>query len=237
MKRMTMPMKLPEVAEIDTGTFRKLQSLVAQGESEVLEFKRKAAHPEKIICEMIAFANTKGGKLLIGVADDGTIPGVKHPEDEIIAIRQALSTFCRPEIKFRYTVMAISPNKYVIEYDILKSRRKLHSFKTADGTKEAYVRFEDKTIRASAEMCQVIRRYSSRRNIKFRYGENESRLMKYLEGKTHINLEGYRTLTGLNRYNASRSLVTLVLADILHITPTDKGDLYRLHSSFAATFR
>ncbi|MEQ8573732.1 MAG: ATP-binding protein, partial [Fulvivirga sp.] len=50
-------------------TFQELKRLVSQGESETLEFKRKVAHPEKIVKEIVAFANTKGGKLLIGVSD------------------------------------------------------------------------------------------------------------------------------------------------------------------------
>ena len=77
-------------------TFQELRRLVSHGESETLEFKRKVAHPEKIVKEIVAFANTKGGKLLIGVSDDGTIPGVKFPEDEIYALNNTIEKLCKP---------------------------------------------------------------------------------------------------------------------------------------------
>ena len=54
-----------------------LKELIAEGESTTLEFKRKFTSPEKIAKEIAAFANTKGGYLLIGVDDDKRIYGVK----------------------------------------------------------------------------------------------------------------------------------------------------------------
>src|SRR3972149_1154519 len=49
---------------------RELLELIEEGESLTCEFKRKFSTTEKIVREMIAFANTKGGYLIIGV-DDG----------------------------------------------------------------------------------------------------------------------------------------------------------------------
>jgi predicted HTH transcriptional regulator len=180
---------------------------------------------------MIAFANTRGGMLLVGVSDDGTIPGVKFPDEEHFVIQQALSRFCRPAIKFSTTLIAVAPNKFVIQYHIRPGRRKLHAY-VANGKKEVYVRHEDKTVQASAEMKQIIRRYSPKKNIKFRYGEHEGLLIKYLELHASISLEHYCELTGLSRYRASKSLVTLVLAHVLDIAPTEKGDRFWLHRSF-----
>ena len=56
--------------------------LIRQGEGQFVEFKKKANHPEKIIKEVVAFANAGGGNLFIGVDDHGTISGLKFPEDE-----------------------------------------------------------------------------------------------------------------------------------------------------------
>ena len=64
----------------DPEKVNQLRRLVSQGEGQHLEFKRKASFPEKIVRELIAFANTEGGTLLIGVDDDKSIPGVKFPE-------------------------------------------------------------------------------------------------------------------------------------------------------------
>src|SRR5688572_24661586 len=76
---------------------QELKRLVAQGESSTLEFKRKASFPDKIVREMIAFANSVGGVLLVGIGDDKSIPGLKHPEDESHVIREALKK-CKPRL-------------------------------------------------------------------------------------------------------------------------------------------
>src|SRR5688572_4742840 len=76
-----------------------LRKLVSRGENASLEFKRKAAYPDKIVREMIAFANTDGGTLLVGVGDDKSLAGLKYPEGESHVIREALKK-CRPSLKF-----------------------------------------------------------------------------------------------------------------------------------------
>ena len=54
---------------------RNLKHLVRHGEGQRLEFKMKVKFPEKIVKELVAFANSDGGHLFIGVSDDGKIEG------------------------------------------------------------------------------------------------------------------------------------------------------------------
>jgi ATP-dependent DNA helicase RecG len=51
-------------------------TLLAQGEHASLEFKTQDVRPEALAKELVAFSNTLGGVVLIGVADDGAIQGV-----------------------------------------------------------------------------------------------------------------------------------------------------------------
>ena len=66
-------MKSHESFSLNPKQVQQLKILVSQGEGASLEFKRKASFPEKIVREMIAFANTKGGIVLIGIGDDGSL--------------------------------------------------------------------------------------------------------------------------------------------------------------------
>jgi hypothetical protein len=50
--------------------------------------------------------------------------------------------------------------------------------------------------------------------------------MKYLEDHKTITFAQFRELTGLNRFKASRKLILLVLANVLKIEATEKGDFY-----------
>ncbi|MCE2996494.1 MAG: helix-turn-helix domain-containing protein [Cyclobacteriaceae bacterium] len=202
-----------------------LRKLAIQGEGIQLEFKRKATHPEKVVREMIAFANTHGGTVLIGVDDDGSLVGVKYPEDEMIEVQRALQN-CKPTLIYNESLFALRENRFVIRLDIPESDRRPHFYAIDKETSETYVRVKDMSIKASAEMQEIIRRTRKKKDIQFTYGDHENQLMKYLEEHKTITLPQFRELTGLNRFKASRKLILLVLADVLKITASEKGDLY-----------
>ncbi|MEM7298756.1 MAG: ATP-binding protein, partial [Bacteroidota bacterium] len=78
-----------------------IRKLILSGEGQFVEFKKKANHPEKIIREVVAFANSGGGHLFIGVDDNGTISGLKFPEDEEYILTKAINELCKPNINFK----------------------------------------------------------------------------------------------------------------------------------------
>jgi predicted HTH transcriptional regulator len=67
-----------------------LRQLVRQGEGQQLEFKLKSNHPDKIMKEVVAFANSEGGKLLIGVADNKELIGLKYPDEDEYIISKSI---------------------------------------------------------------------------------------------------------------------------------------------------
>jgi hypothetical protein len=220
-------MKPQEAFPIDQKQIKHLKVLVAQGEGFHLEFKRKASHPEKIVREMIAFANSKGGILLLGIGDEKTIPGLKHPEDDSHEIRKALRN-CRPALPVKETFIAIGSNRSVIQYEVFESKRKPHFYLLGEHQKESFVRVEDKSIKASREVREISKRSQYNKDIRFHYGDYEQMLMQYLDEHKTITLKKFTELSGLKRFIASKKLVLLVLADVLRITPHEKGDLYSL---------
>jgi predicted HTH transcriptional regulator len=220
-------MKSYEALSADPRQIQRLRKLVSEGEGAQLEFKRKAAFPEKIVHEMIAFANTKGGILLVGIGDDGSIPGLKYPEDDSHLIQQSLK-HCKPPLPVTESAIHIAANRTVLYYEISESTRKPHYFTSQDKAKESFVRVDDKCIRASKEMLEISRRAIKNKDIRFHYGPHEDMLMKYLDENRSITLKKFMEVSGLKRFIASRKLILLVLADVLRITPHEKGDIFSL---------
>ncbi len=218
--------KNSERLTVDLAQIQALKKLVNSGEGYHLEFKRKAAHPDKIAKELIAFANSDGGTMLIGVDDDKSIPGLKYPEEESHAIRNILEKHCRPKLVFTERVIRLSEKHFVLHLDIPKSTRSPHYFVVSQDRKDAFIRFEDKCMRASREMREIIRRSRSKNGVKFTYGDKEDQLIKYLHQTSSISLDEFKKMATLNRSTASKKLVLLVLGHVLKITPTEKGDLY-----------
>jgi predicted HTH transcriptional regulator len=218
--------KPSEAVRVNNDQLRELRKKVAQGEGLYLEFKRKASHPDKIVREIIALANTQGGQLLIGVDDDGSIPGVKYPEEEWHVVREALAQYCKPDLTVNELLIPLSEKKFVLQLDVPQSSKRPHSFKVDSQRLQTFVRYNDQSIKASREMREIIRRSKQKKDIRFHYGEAEKQLMQFLEQEKTITLRQFQKLSKLNLFQASRKLILLVLANVLKITPTEKGDLY-----------
>jgi predicted HTH transcriptional regulator len=215
-----------ESSTYNTRQVQDLRRLVAKGEGSNLEFKRKAAYPDKIVREMIAFANTSGGIVLVGVGDDKTLPGLKYPEGESHVIHEALKK-CRPALTIRETFIPIGNARTIIQYDIPESKKKPH-YQLIEDRKECFVRVNDQSIKASREMREIVERAQRKKDIRFHYGEHEEFLMKYLQEHKTITLKKFVELRELKKFYASKKLILLVLANVLNITPHEKGDLFSL---------
>lgn len=203
---------------------REVKKLAARGEGLHIEFKRKANHPDKIAKEFVAFANASGGALLLGVDDDGTVAGIKHAEGDVHVLREALKK-CKPPLAYTEKTIPLSSSKSIVWYVVPESKTKPHYIAEDDG-KHAYVRVHDKCLKASEQLCEILKRSSKQKNIQFIYGDQEKLLMQYLDVHKTITLSECETLLKINTWKASRKLVLLVLADVLKITPTEKGDVY-----------
>ena len=209
-------------------TARELKALVSNGETDRVEFKRKVAFPEKIAREVIAFANSGGGNLLIGISDDKQILGIKYPEEESYELNKTLRAVCRPAVQFTMEVIPVTEKKFVLNYYIPDSRRKPHYLIEGSGrdSRKSYIRLHDKSVQASEEMQKILRNSRSRHGVTIKYTENEKRLLKYLEDHQNITLDRFSEEAAVSRKEASGILVNLVSAKILRIIPGENEDLF-----------
>src|SRR5712664_591347 len=79
--------------------FHDVNLLIEEGEGFAVEFKRRISSPEKIARTVISFANTKGGTILFGVDDDGSIVGVESEKSEVELVEIAGREFTDPRIR------------------------------------------------------------------------------------------------------------------------------------------
>ena len=205
---------------------RKIRRLAAQGEHLHLEFKRKANHPNRIVREMVAFANTEGGSLLIGVDDDGEIHGTKTPYEDEFALVEELKKRVKPQLRIKIARSPVTTRRAVLVFEVRESRRKPH-FVLEEGHKQAYVRVDDMSVQASREMVALMRSSRSK-GVKIEFGEQEKRLLRYLDEVSQTTLEETQKRLALSRRQASQMLITLVRAGLLGIRATPEQDIYFL---------
>jgi predicted HTH transcriptional regulator len=103
-----------------------LRKLISEGEGVTLDFKKTITSCEKIAKTMVSFANNKGGRLLIGVADDGTIKGVKSEDEERYMITKAAHFYARPALEPAFEEVYYD-DKIVLVAEIEPSDTKPHT--------------------------------------------------------------------------------------------------------------
>jgi len=208
-------------------TLQEVANLAKQGEGLHIEFKKKVAHPEKIVKEIIAFANTEGGHLLIGVDDDGTVSGQRFVEEDVFLLDKAIAQMIQPPLVYQKFHLPINAKKGVAVYRIERSPARPHYY-YEDKRKRAFIRVADRSVQASKEVWEILKKQKKEKDVFFKYGEKEDALMKILKEKPSITLQEYILLAKLPRFVASRTLVKMVLANVLKIIPQEGEDVYVL---------
>jgi len=214
-------------------TLYELHEIIENGENSAVEFKRKFTEPEKIAKEMIAFANTKGGKILFGIDDDKSVVGVESEKGEVEYIDLAARFYCEPEIKYSIDIMHIY-RKDVIVVNISESRTKPHRLiengKEDEDPTKVYVRVNDKSMLASKETIRVLRKLNPDSPPQIiNLGDKEKALLEFLGKNERITLRQFREMLNLSNRRASRILVNLVRADLIRMHNIEKEDFYTLN--------
>lgn len=215
--------------------YRDVNRLIEQGEGFTIEFKRKVSTPEKIARALIAFANTRGGHVLFGVDDDGSIVGVESEKSESDLICEAGTVYCEPEIRPAIDIVPFN-GKDVIVATIRESLEKPHYFagivsgqpENGEGTR-VYIRVNDKTVMASKEVVRILRNErADAPPVRIEYGDNEKRLFRHLEAHERITAREFSNLVNISEHRASRILVGLVRAGVVRIHTLERTDFFTL---------
>ena len=199
--------------------------MIFEGEGVSLDFKKTITSCEKIARTMTAFANNKGGKLLIGVYDDGTIKGVKSEDEERYMITRAATEFASPPLSPEFEEVYVD-DKMVLMVDIAESIDKPHYALAEDGKWWVYVRVKDKSVLASKVVVDVLKRSLEKEGVLIEYSAKEKALLEYLDKAARITIKECCDLLKIGRRRAQRLLVDLILSGIIRINTTEKEEFY-----------
>ncbi|MFQ6119683.1 MAG: RNA-binding domain-containing protein [Methanosarcinales archaeon] len=102
-----------------------IQKLIQGGESQTLEFKSTLSDLNRIIEEICAFANTRGGKVIVGVSNNGTILGIDIGKDTLEKLTNKIVGNLDPKIYPDINIVRIE-NKNIIVIEVNESGSKPH---------------------------------------------------------------------------------------------------------------
>lgn len=202
-------------------------SLIKGGESQTLDFKFQINDSKKIARSLVAFANTDGGRLLIGVKDNGSIAGVRSDEEYYMA-EAAAEMYCQPPVSFSHKTH-LPEGKQVVEIVIPKNEDLLHKAKDDEGKWKVYLRRNDENFLANKIYLEVWERQKHHIPARIQFGEEEKILIQYLEKNKLITLNKYCKIAKIKRFKAERILINFCVANLLSFEFTQKGVFYRLN--------
>lgn len=207
-----------------------IRKLILQGEGTTLDFKKTITNNEKIAKSLVAFANNRGGQLLIGVADDGSIKGVKSEDEEKYMILKSAHQFCKPAIEPEFEEVYID-NKVVLVAKIPQSDTKPHYALDENKKWWVYFRVKDKSILASKIIVDVLKKDNTHTGQLITYADQEKKLLNFLGEQGRITLKQFCKLTRCSHKQAQKILVTLILTGLIQPHLSEKEEYFSLTES------
>lgn len=131
-------------------------NLIAKGEGKNVEFKRGLPRDEKTARSLCAFANTRGGLLLIGVGDRGETVGAPHPRATAKRVLEIAAGRVDPPLVVRVGCVEIE-SKPIVWCSVPLSPGRPHAVLHEDDTREVVVRAGSSNRVASGATLALIK--------------------------------------------------------------------------------
>jgi predicted HTH transcriptional regulator len=207
-----------------------IYKLIQEGEHQQQDFKYCINDSKKIAKSLVAFANTDGGRLLVGIKDNGKIAGIKTDE-EFYMVEAAAKIYSNPPITFLTQQWRVE-GKTVLEIQIEPSKTKPHFASGENGKWLAYLRVEDENYLAHKIQINVWKKSNSHEGIHFTYSEHEKFLIDYLQNNPSITISKFIRLAHVSRNKAEEVLTNFVIMDVIKMKTQKDGTLFELNTMF-----
>ncbi|HNQ68424.1 MAG TPA: ATP-binding protein [Bacteroidales bacterium] len=204
---------------------------IKAGEGQNLDFKHSISDTKKIARSLVAFANTEGGSLLIGVRDNGSIAGI-NSEEEYYMIETAAILHCRPEVKFDFANHTVN-GKSVLEIIVPKSTELPHSAPDHDGKHKYFVRVKDQNIVAPKTLVTVWKRQKSViKGVKIKFNDAAEILLKEIKENGSVSKSQFVRIAGIRSAEADKLLINLMLMKIIDVDIYPNSVRYIFNTEF-----
>lgn len=204
-----------------------LRKRILEGEHLQQDFKYAINDSKKIARSLAAFANTEGGRLLVGVKDNGKISGVSS-EEEFYMVESAATRYCKPPVAFESQEWQVE-GKTVVEIMVPKSENRPHKAPTREGKYKVYVRVNDQNLLANGILLKVWMRKKRNKGTFFQLKESEQTLLSWLNNEEpYITHSKFARIAKISRKKAENILINLIVLGVIEIHLTENGAFYKL---------
>ncbi|WP_158276088.1 AlbA family DNA-binding domain-containing protein [Brumimicrobium oceani] len=201
-----------------------LKSYIREGEHQTQDFKFRVDDAKKIARTLAAFANTDGGRLLIGVKDNGKVVGV-NPEEEFHVIQGAAAMYCKPELEVKTQIMQ-DDHKLVLEVSVDEVENKPIKALDENGVWKTYVRREDHTLLANKILIGVWKKMRTKTSTPQIFDEDEQLILNTIEEAKEITLSKLYRATKLRKAFVDKLLILFITWGVVEMNITPGGTYF-----------
>lgn len=206
-----------------------IKKLIEEGEHQMLDFKFEISDSKKIARTLVAFANTDGGRLLIGVKDNGNISGIRSEEEKYM-IQTASEMYCKPSVEYIAKEWTIN-GKNILEVIVPKSKFHKHKAPDHNNIYKVYIRVKDQNIVANQILLKIWKYQNNKQNVKIAFTDAEMYLLKYLNENKYITAKEFINKTKICKKEAERILINFTLTNIIKMEITEKVIFFSLNDN------
>jgi ATP-dependent DNA helicase RecG len=135
-----------------------ITQMIAMPEGKTLEFKQDLSSPKNMLKTLVAFANTAGGRLIIGVEDDSKeVIGVTDPLDEEERICNLIADSIKPRLVPNVELISFE-DKTLLVVEVYPSGSRPHCLKSEGSADGVYVRLGSTNRKADRELIAELKR-------------------------------------------------------------------------------
>jgi predicted HTH transcriptional regulator len=204
---------------------RYLKKLIDKGEHQYLDFKFAITDSRKIARSLVAFSNSGGGTLLIGVKDNGNISGIRS-EEEIYMVDAAATLYCRPEVKYKLRLWEPAEKKQVLEVIVRPAASRLWKAQADDGRWKVWLRLCDQNIMADHVWELVWKKKQSSATKTIIFDKHEQLVLSHLSHGRTYKIEDIVQLTGLTDAKVNDLISDFIVLGLMDMNLSESGLYY-----------
>lgn len=202
-----------------------LQRKINLGEGVHLDFKFEIEDQKKIARTLVAFANTDGGSLLIGVKDNGKIVGT-NPEEEYYMVEAAADFYCKPPIKFESKVW--QEDRFLVLEIIVPKGVSKHKAIDEEGKWRSYIRVEDHTFQGNKILDRVWKLQEKGQPKPLEFDQDCVGMIGVLKSEGACSLSKIYRKSLLPKNVIDSLIALLVYWEVVQMEFTENGTVYYL---------
>lgn len=217
------------ISNVQNQTEKYIIDLISGGEDLHTDFKFEISDSRKIARSISAFANTDGGRLLVGVKDNGKIAGVRSDE-EYYMIQAAATLYTKPRYKMEYRNWKIS-GKTVLEVQIPRSKSGIVYAQDESQKWEPYIRIHDENQVAPSLLVKIWKKRNAG-GILLKYSVAESQLLNMIAELKTVDRNQVKKQILLSDSEADEILSDLAILNAISYRMQDGRILFSISPAF-----